>query len=99
MVDMLNKLRDYAASNPPITPACEGAVVNRMWFKLARDWIRMGNDTCHDIYRDVEVEAACHTDTPSPMIDEDTLDAWCDDFTAFLRPVYEGVRAASGKPY
>ena len=99
MVDMLNKLRDYAAPNPPITPACEGALVNRMWFKLARDWIRMGNDTCHGTYHDVEVEAACNTDTRSPMIDEATLDAWCDDFTAFLRPVYEGVRAASGKPY
>src|SRR4029079_4759250 len=99
MVDMLNKLRDYAAPHPPITPAGEGALVNRMWFKLARDWIRMGNDTCHGIYHDVEVEAACNTDTRSPMIDEATLDRWCDDFNALPPPASEVGRAASDKPY
>ncbi|HSP97440.1 MAG TPA: hypothetical protein VL049_09400 [Candidatus Dormibacteraeota bacterium] len=99
MVDMLNKLRNYATPNPPITPACEGALVTRLWWRLASDWIRFGNDVCTDVYHDVEVQDACGTDTPSPQMDEATLDSWCDDFRAFLRPVYEGVRAASGKPY
>ena len=99
MVDMLNKLRDYAAPNPPITPGCEGALVTRLWWRLASDWIRFGNDVCRDVYHDVEVQDACNTATSAPMIDQATLNSWCDEFTAFLRPVYEGVRAASGKPY
>lgn len=99
MVDMLNKMRDYATPNPPITPACQGAIITRLWWRLASDWIRFGNDVCTDVYNDIEVQDACGTDTPAPQMDEATLDSWCDDFRAFLRPVYEGVRAASGKPY
>lgn len=99
MMDMLHKLRDHDGPNPPLTPACEGALVTRLWWRLASDWIRFGHDACRDVYRDVEVRDACYTGTSGAKIDEATLDAWCDDFTAFLRPVYEGVRAASGKPY
>ena len=45
------------------------------------------------------VRDACHTGTGAPRIDQATLDGSCDEFAAFQRPVYEGVRAASGKPY
>ena len=99
MLDMLARLRGYSSPNPPMTPACEGALVTRFWWRLASDWIRFGNDVCRDVYRDIQVEGACGTDTAAPKIDQATIDAWCADFTAFLRPVYEGVRAASGKPY
>lgn len=99
MVDMLAKLRGYTSPNPPMMPACEGALVNRLWWRLASDWIRFGNDDCRDVFDDTAVQAACGTHTAAPKIDQATLNAWCDDFTAALRPVYEGVRAASGKPY
>ena len=52
-----------------------------------------------DGYLDLQVRQACGTDTPAPRIDQATWNAWCDEFSDFLRPVYEGVRAASGKPY
>ena len=96
MVNMLTKLRDYS---PPLTPQCQGAVITRLWWRLASDWIRYGNDVCHDVYDDIEMQDACNTHTTSPMIDRATVDAWCDEYSDFLRPVYEGVRAAAGKPY
>ncbi len=99
MLDMLRKLRNYESPNPPMTPACEGAIVTRLWWRLASDWIRFGHDVCRSAFSDVQVRDACDTDAGGPQIDQATIDAWCDDFTAFLRPVYEGVRAASGKPY
>lgn len=100
MIDMLNKLRDYATPNPPMTPACEGAIATRLWFRLASDWVRFGvDDPCRGLYRDREMRKACGTGTPAPMIDEATLDSWCGEYRSFLLPVFEGVRGASGKPY
>lgn len=92
------RLRDYESPSPPMTTACEAAVVTRMWWRLASDWIRYGKDTCRAGYNDAEVRAAC-SNGGNPKFDQDTWNAWCDEFSAFLRPVYEGVRAASGKPY
>lgn len=95
----LARLRGYESQGAPMTPACEGAIVTRMWWRLASDWIRHGDDVCRDGYLDLQVRQACGTDTPAPRIDQATWNAWCDEFSDFLRPVYEGVRAASGKPY
>lgn len=98
LLDQHAKLRDYASPNPPMTNACEAAVITRMWWRLASDWIRFGNDTCKDGFHDSEVRAAC-AQGGVLKFDQDTWNGWCDDFTTALRPVYEGVRAASGKPY
>ena len=95
MVNMLGKLRDQ----PGLTPQCQGALITRMWWRLASDWIRFGDDVCHDVYDDIAMQDACNTHTSSPQIDRTTVDAWCDEFSDFLRPVYEGVRGATGKPF
>ena len=99
LLDQQAKLRDYASPHPPMTPSCEGAIMSRMWWRLASDWIRFGQNTCRDGYHDTEMRSACSTDGGAFKIDQDTWNSWCDDFTAHLRPVFEGVRAASGKPY
>jgi hypothetical protein len=82
-----------------MTPQCEGAIMARMWWRLASDWIRHGDYHCPEAYLDPAVQDACKTHTGSPKIDQPTWNAWCEDFADLLRPVYEGVRAASNKPY
>jgi hypothetical protein len=97
--DQLTKLREYVSPNPPMTSECEGAIMTRMWWRLASDWIRHGNYKCPDGYLDPAVREACYSHTILTKIDQATWNAWCEDFADRLRPVYEGVRAASGKPY
>jgi len=95
----LAHLRAYESPAAPMTPACEGAIVTRLWWRLASDWIRHGDDVCRDGYLDLQLRQDCATDTSAPRIDQATWNAWCDESSSFLRPIYEGVRAASGKPY
>ena len=99
MRDQLAKLRNYVSPNPPMTPQCEGAIAARMWWRLASDWIGSGNYLCPQAYHDPQVQGACGTHTATPKIDQATWDAWCADLSDILRPVYEGARASSNKPY
>jgi hypothetical protein len=99
MRDQLTKLRSYVSPNPPMTPECEGAIMERMWWRLGSDWIGKGDYVCPQGYHDPEMQNACGTHTATPKIDEATWDAWCTDFADILRPVYEGARASSNKPY
>lgn len=99
MRDQLANLRNYVSPNPPMTPDCEGAIVTRMWWRLASDWIGSGDYMCPQGYHDPALQSACGTHTATPKIDQATWDAWCTHFADILRPVYEGARASSNKPY
>jgi hypothetical protein len=99
MRDQLAKLRNYVSPNPPMTPECEGAIVARMWWRLGSDWIGKGDYACPHAYHDPQMQNDCGTHTATPKIDQATWDAWCADFADILRPVYEGARASSNKPY
>jgi hypothetical protein len=99
MQDQLAKLRTYVSPNPPMTPECEGAIVERMWWRLASDWIGNGDYVCPQGYHDPPMQSGCGTHTATPKIDQATWDAWCAEFADILRPVYEGARASSNKPY
>ena len=70
-----------------------------MWWRLASDWIGNGDYLCPLGYHDPQVQSACGSHTATPKIDQATWDAWCADLAELLRPVYEGVRASSNKPY
>ena len=95
----LLRLREYVSPNPPMTPECEAAIAGRMWWRLGSDWIRYGDYVCPQGYDDDEMQAACGTHSSRAKIDHATWDAWCAEFADILRPVYEGARAASNKPY
>ncbi len=99
MQKQLDYLRSYVSPNPPMTAECEAAIVGRIWWRLGSDWIRYGDYLCPEAYYDDEMQGACGTQLGTPMIDKATWDAWCTEFADILRPVYEGARASSNKPY
>ena len=99
MEAQLAHLRSYISPNPPMTPECEAAIVGRMWWRLGSDWIRYGDYVCPQGYDDDEMQSACFTHSSTPKIDAATWNAWCTEFADILRPVYEGARASSNKPY
>jgi hypothetical protein len=71
MIDMLNKLRDYAAPNPPMTPACQG----RCRPHMVRAGARLDPHGQRHLSRQLprcRSGGRLHTGTRSPMIDEAT---------------------------